>query len=850
MTRPLLGLLVLWTTTACPPAVDVDQGPIVVGPEGGLFVRPARGYALDVPRGALAETVTIDGVMRSDGIPEVPGRVRVSLGLELSPSTLTFSSPARLYLPWLAERLPAGVEAGALDMRRGARDEAPVKLPGVRTNTTPFEAVEALTDRLGLFWLTSPTEPEGLTIELEPREAELRPGDTQHFTTRLVSPSGATVEAPVRWSSLPARVGSVDEAGTFAAAAPGIATITAQVGDRTSTATVAVRGGTDGPLSWAHVNPSPTGNDLFGGAAVPGGLGVVFAGANGTVLLRTPDGAFTRLGSARGLVLRQVAGTSPDDAVAVGRAGSSGVLVEFQGTRAPKVSVWPSRKVGELGALWFDGTHGMAGGTGNEVLIRRDGGWTTEYHPSFETLLSVLGDGAGGFVVVGELGSIYRWDPTREVWDAVYEHQLSVKLESAQLVDARSAEAWATGDAQLWHFLDGGWDAEPLPSATALASTTCVGALAGRLVVGAELRLDAEPEPPARGAVLVRTAHGAPDGGPRWAALPLRSQQVPRGVVVAGETAWVVGDLGAVWAFDGPSGVFREESHGFYGDVAGVAVAPERVYAAVNECTSVRCTARAGSVLASTADGGWEALGALPLSQPLLALTAGPGGQLLASASDGVASWRGDRWTPTVVGDAAGALLAFAWCGPRLWAAGQTGAVYVGTAERLDRATGGPVAPFGDATAIHCPSEAEVWVAGDGFLASREGDHWRSVVDAHVVQRGWRAVWSPGPSEAYAFGDATYGVRFDGQTLRAVENPGGVVPDVVSGMWGASIDTLTMVGLSTLPEPLGFALRFDGVAFHPIDLGAHRAATAIDGRASSEVWIGTRGGGLLRSVAR
>ena len=147
--------------------------------------------------------------------------------------------------------------------------------------------------------------------------------------------------------------------------------------------------------------------------------------------------------------------------------------------------MYPSTKVSELDAVWFDGVSGMAVGAGNEVAIHRDGGWTTEYHPSFETLLSVIGDGRGGFVVLGDLGSLYRWDPARGVWDSLFDRALSVKLEAAQLVAAATPEAWATGGDRLWHFAGGTWSAINLPAAPAIDEVTTLGLVDQHLVLGA-----------------------------------------------------------------------------------------------------------------------------------------------------------------------------------------------------------------------------------------------------------------------------------------------------------------------------------------------------------------------------
>ena len=240
---------------------------------------------------------------------------------------------------------------------------------------------------------------------------------------------------------------------------PGIATLTATAGMQSVQAKVYVQGTTVGPQTYAHQNPFPTGNDLLGGA-LAGPFGTVYAGGNGTVLVEDAMGAWSRVFSTPALNLKAVGGTSLTNAVAVGQANGAGVLVEFKGTTmAPAVRLFQPTAISDLSQLWFDGTHGMGVGAGNEVVIRRNGAWTTEYHPSFETLLSVIGDGNGGFTVVGDLGSIYRWDPVRRVWDSLFDTRLAVKLDAAQLVNF-SGEAWAVGGNRLWHFTGLGWDAE------------------------------------------------------------------------------------------------------------------------------------------------------------------------------------------------------------------------------------------------------------------------------------------------------------------------------------------------------------------------------------------------------
>lgn len=854
MTRPLLLLPLALALAACPPPINLpdggDDNTIIVGPEGGLFVR--NGYGLDVPAGAFDSEQRIFVTIVDTGIPEVPMRKRVSFGYRLSPANLVPKAPLTLWLPWDPERLVAGVDKGTFDMRRQAGTEAYAALPGSKVITVPTDAVEAKTDKLGLFWVTSPTEPNIDRLELDPAEAQLRVGDTQQFTARVVSPTGEAVDAPVTWSVAPARVGSVTDGGLFTALDPGIATVTARAGAQSVEAKVYVQGTTAGPITYAHENPFPTGNDLYGGAFAPAGLGTVYAGANGTVLVESAAGAFTRAFSTPAVTLKGVAGTSLTDAVAIGTTGTAGVLVEFKGTaQAPALRVFQPTAISDLSALWFDGTHGMGVGTGNEVVIRRGGAWVTEYHPSFETLLSVIGDGQGGFVVVGDLGSLYRWDPTRRVWDSLYDTRLAVKLDAAQLVDVATGEAWAVGGNRLWHFVGTGWVAENLPATPALEPATCLGLVDGRLVIGGQAKLNVTPLPASKGLVWIRSVTPVTDGGVpevAWTHQALRGLQVPRGLFSAGPASTdgrLVGDLGATWAWDPAQGRFVEKSRGFQGDVADLAVTDSDVFAAVNECTDVRCASRVGTVMHRGANG-FEPLGTLPTAGPVRAIVARSNTEVIVATPNTVALWDGAAWTTVPVGGLQGPINDLQWCGSDLWAAGEGGTVYKGNTALLNSAGALTSAAL---KALFCRSSEEVWVAGDGYLAARPAQGpWTPKENADVNQADWRAVWSPGLDEGFAYGDARFGVYWDTRTLLLQEATGPIAVDVSTALWGTSIDNLYMAGLASLPSAFGFLLRFDGINWSLVDSGAQRKGTALTGRSATEIWLGTEGGGVLKAV--
>lgn len=855
---PLVVLL-----AGCPPIdLGADGGDtFVVGAAGGIFVR--NGAMLDFPHGAVTEDTRITVTITDTGVPDVPQRKRVSFGYRLSPNNIKFASPFKITLPVLPDRVPQAVDPATFDSRRNLGSEAYAQLPAARTVTwdnPPVTAVEAQTDKLGLFWITSPSQANVARLELDPTTATLMVGGTQQFTARVVDPTGGTIDATVTWSVAPPRVAAIDAKGLLTAKDPGTATVTARAGSQSATAEVFVVGTTRGPSSFVHDNPFPTGNDLWGGALAPGGLGVVFAGANGTVLARGAGNLWTRLFSVPGVVLKGVAGTTADNAVAVGTTSGAGVLVEFKGlTAAPAVKVFdPSRELSELTAVWFDGTFGMAVGAGNDVLIRRNGAWGTEYSPSFENLLAVVGDGAGGFVTVGDLGSIYRWDPARSVWDSLYDTRLSVLLTAAAFNGPTGQDVWAVGGNKLWHFSGGGWTPQNLPAAPAFATNgaTALGLVDGRLVVagtstaqaGLILAIQLSPQAPDAGAGDAGVDGGQPAG---FAAFPMRGPQVARAVFgggVASQAGFVVGDYGAIWEWNAASAAFVEVSHGFYGDVSDVAVVSGDVFAGVNECTAPGCATRRGEVL-HQADGGWARLGdPQPFSGRVLAVAAKSQTELVIATSSELFHWDGAAWSPVgVQGGLSGAVNDLRYCGATLWGAGDNGTVYRGSSAAMSNA--GSILAQGNLTAVHCPSENEVWVAGDYFLASRiNGSAWTPRSAQNVQNSAWRAVWSPGGGEAFAFGDDTYGVYWDTTDLKALNALGGVVPFSVSALWGSSIDNLYAVGLAQLPAKFGFALRFDGVTWRLVDSGSQRKVTAIDGSSATNVWVGTEGGGLLRAV--
>lgn len=885
----------------CVPNIDTGEdgggtGAIAAGPEGGVFVR--NGAVLDIPKGALSSTVNITLTI-GDSAPEVPGRKRISLAYRLSPSSTTFALPIKLYLPWIDDRVPKAVDPGTFDMRRQQGTDAYLPLSGAAAHPELGKTVEARTEKLGLFWLTSPTEPNIARLEVTPAEVTLDVGQTQQFTAKVVDPTGASIDIDVTWSAIAPRVGSIDSKGLFTAKDPGTATVTARAGMQSATAKVSVRGKAVGPTTWVHENPYPTGNDLWGGTIAPGGLGTVFVGANATILARDLTGQWTRFFSSPTIVIKAIGGTTVDNAVAVGVTGNSGVVIEMKGTTmAPAVKVFASC---EPRALWYDGTHGMAVGYGNDVLVRRNGTWVTEYSPSFETLLSVVGDGAGGFVTVGSRGSIYKYDPAKKAWDSLYQTQLATLLTTGILLDAAGSEAWAVGGNKLWHFAGGGWTASNLPPSPTLTEATTIGLVDGRIAIGGRVNkaglaflfdttFDAGVIPPVdagtpdagspvdagevdAGAVDAGDVDagvadagdvdagpvdaGLPDAGPAvdagiplppgWAMVPWRAPQIPRGFFSGGPAStkgFMVGDLGAIWEYG--AGTFTETSRGFYGTVRDLAATDAGVYALVDDCVNATCSQKIGSVYTRVGPGNWQLLGApQPFGTELFAIAA-KGKDVVVSTTNSMYRHDGTAWAAVSTSGIAGPVRDLKHCGQYLYGVGQSGQFFKGSSTVL--AAQGTVGTR-DLYSFMCPTDTEFWAAGTSALWSKTGTAvWQPRNSTTVNHADYRAVWSPGQGEAIAFGDARYGVYWNTAELSVIDAPGGILPDVVNGLWGTTIDNLYAVGNSVTPVQFGFALRFDGLNWVLVDSGAQRPVTAIDGWSPTEIYLGTEGGGILKAV--
>lgn len=841
----LCGLCALaFVLTGCPPPIDTGEdggatGPFTVTSKGGQFVRD--GVYFDIPEGAVEADTTISVRVVDDSIPEVPNRKRVSFGYRITPSALQFKQPVIIAMTWIQDRVPGGVQPNTFDMRRSSGNDAYLELPGASVVDQPLlglQGITARTDRLGLFWLTSPAQPAISEIKLTPEDANLAVGGEQQFTAEILDPGGNPItDAPITWSVVAPRVAAVDATGKVTALDPGVATLTVTAANVSATAKINVRGDTKGPLTFVHENPFPTGNDLWGGALSNGYA--FFAGGNGTVLSKSPTDEWARLYSAPVATFKAIAGNFPTSAVAVGTSINTGVLVEVSaGSTTPLLKTFASS---QPRAVWFDGTHGMAVGDGNDVLIRRNGAWVTEYSPSFESLMSVVGDGAGGFVTVGNLGSLYKFNPATSVWDSLFQTRLSVQLEAGVITDATGSEAWAVGGNKLWHFVSNAWTALNLPVTPALNDLHAIALFDSRVFVSGS-------DSSGTGHILVYEPVGA-----TWTSQAVNLGQTIRGIFGTGTAGYAVGDLGALWEYQSATNNFVERSRGFIGHVADIASTGTDRVAAMNVCANKACTSIQPTVLSRTSTGDWVRLGTTqPFNSQLTALAMRGPTEVYAATRSGLYIYDGSWSTISVTGGTP-SFNDIALCGTSLWTVGSGGASFRGTATGAIRTVANT--PSGAASAIEltgisCPSATDQWMVGVN-LQSGAGVMIQNRVARNtqgVNHAPYLNVWSPGVGEAFAFGDARFGGYWDTQSVQTIDQLGGIATDVVTSQWGSSADNHYLVGFSSFPIKFSFALRSDGVQFFPVDPGAEQTPTVVTGSSNTDVWIGTEYGGILRGV--
>lgn len=781
----------------------------LVGPEGGIL--EADGVVLSIPEGALNDLVAIRIAVLEAGGAEVPGRVRVSKVVQITPDTVRFLTPATLTMRYNAALVPASIASNAVDVRHTDFSKpTPERLASINVDPDA-QTVSGETNGLGTFWATSPEGLRAVSVAVTPEARVVYEGDKVEYAAEVRDQNGSLMKPQfIAWSVTRSLVASVEPDGKATAIAPGTTEIVARVGAAAGRATLQVASKAPFARSFAWENPLPGSADLW---AVRGSLlGLAVAGSHGTVAVRAND-AWTRLSSAPLTRFRDLAVDLPE-VVAVGSAQTQGLLARHDGTKLTTLLVPDT----DLGSVWMEGSAGLAVGDGPNVAVRAaDGTWKVASSPVSEPLLAVGGDG-GEPVVVGARGSVYKL--TAGAWVPVATSPLP-EFQIAAVV--RGAEAWAVSAKTLRKFANGAWTVVPLPATPVLTLQT-VARIGDALAVAGR---DAAEKT----WVLL-------DGGSGFAATSPGSAIHALGGESAADV-FAVGPLGYVARLNGDT--WTELREGPAEDVVGVAAFEgPTVLAAANACANPACTSYVGKVLARDVRGRFSPVDAGVTTR--LRAIGGRSATDVWAVGDGLKGYHleSGAWVQKSMIDPS--VSSLAECGGRLYAGGSGSILEEGGGFWVSRArTAGPV------KAIACWGGG-VFAVGDYYIGRIDdaGETTLDPVQDRLYPAPWRAVWATVDGHAFVGGDARYLLHWTGEKFEAMDQPANTPILSTRAIWGTSFGNVWAGGV--MRGGTSFLIHFNGAFWQPVDPGMDGALGSITGLASGDVWVGGETGALLHGT--
>jgi hypothetical protein len=814
--RTAAALILLLGACDEPPVETPDAGPKVtstVGPQGGLV--QGEGITLSVPEGALADEVSFRIVVSDVGAPEVTDRVRISKVFQILPEKTKFALPATVTLTYLPERIPDGVPADSADVRRTDFTRAQERLNSVIVNTVAT-TVAGETHSLGTFWSTVPAGPRPATIKVTPEFQVVFQGQKVKYTAEVRDQNDRLMPGQaVVWSVTDKTVATIAADGEATAIGPGSTDVIARAGSAQGKAELLVASTAPFPSQFSWENPVPQGNTLFG---VKGDAAAVcVSGDNGTVLCRGAAASWTRLYSVPVTSFNDVA-LRTSEVIAVGTRGDKGILLRLDGKK--KTATEQLFLDAQPSAVYADANLGMAVGEGSQVLLMdpANGNWSSMPSPTTESLLAVDGS-TGALIVVGSRGAVYTL--VKGAWVALSTAPLPQIQKRAVL---RGSEAFSVSDKVLRKFAGGAWTTETLPATIALTFTAMGLAADVLLLAGFD----------ANGKVSIVSNDGR--NGYKLHALPGPEKILGLWGRSAAEM-FAVGEKGALYRWSGQQFVLERE--GSVGEVVKlVAFAPDRLFAAANECLTPDCKLRTGAVLDRKATGAFASTGG-GFGGELNALGGRSVNDLWAAGAGGRAyHYNGASWTQSSV---AGAVYDIRACGGTTYATGD-GKVFADAGGTL-----ATLVDFGQAVplrGIACTATG-MFIVGDGAVVQVTGAT-AKVLDPQqdrIAPAVFRAVWATPEGQAFIGGDARYVLHWNGSKFKAHDRPANLPLASVRGIYGTSIGDVYVVG--TLQGGGGFALHFNGAFWQVLDAGTSGAVNAVAGLKPGELWIGGESGAVL-----
>jgi len=205
----------------------------VVGPAGGIFDFLLEAVMVEIPQGALEESIRLSVYTASDETSDPD--VVPELVYEFLPSPYSFNEPVIVTIAFDPERLPAGIAAAELRLLALVDDEW-VQLPGSAVDV----ATSTVRGPLHSFSRKAVGRGKAHAVAVAPAAASLDVGETQQFEASVTNVDDEEMDRSVQWSSSDEAIVTVNAEGLATAVALGNASIEARVGNVSGSAGVTV----------------------------------------------------------------------------------------------------------------------------------------------------------------------------------------------------------------------------------------------------------------------------------------------------------------------------------------------------------------------------------------------------------------------------------------------------------------------------------------------------------------------------------------------------------------------------------------------------------------------------------
>jgi glucose/arabinose dehydrogenase len=231
----LYGILIPTALAAGGPACHETMTPVDnAGPEGGHLELANGSVVLDIPAGALDESVLISTVLATNAPPS-PTLV-TGTTYEMRPPGLTFNAPVTLTIAYDADAVPTGVLDSELRLYRGVND-AWSEIPGSGRDDGETQVSGSIEGFSTFGVLGVPVA----SIVLSATNIELAPDETVQLTATTRAANGAELpERVLTWESSNTGVASVTSDGLVTAEGPGSADVSAKAEGVEAVASVVV----------------------------------------------------------------------------------------------------------------------------------------------------------------------------------------------------------------------------------------------------------------------------------------------------------------------------------------------------------------------------------------------------------------------------------------------------------------------------------------------------------------------------------------------------------------------------------------------------------------------------------